>query len=411
MFKERGYDIVDFTEEADVYVINTCTVTHLADRKSRQLIRRCRKTNPQARVVVAGCYSQVSPLEVERLPGVSLVIGTAGKKRIVDLLEETSGQEGPVIRVQELAQDSCFEEMDTCNIINRARAYLKIQEGCEQFCTYCIIPYARGPVRSRPPENALSEAERLIANGFREIVLTGIHLGHYGRDLSGGINLEMLLARLLALDSNVRWRLSSLEPTEVSNELLALLDRHANFCPHLHLPLQSAHNEILRAMNRPYTTQEYRDMIKKVRRQIPDIALTTDVIVGFPGETDTHFQAYLSFIEEISFSGLHIFKYSPRRNTPAARFPCQVSPVVKEERSRKLQDLADKLAHRYSLAQKGKTLGVLAETYSPEGVWEGHSENYLMVRFRAEGIRRGEIVPVKVREVRGKTCFGQVYSH
>lgn len=405
-FMAKGYEIVDFEEYADVYVVNTCTVTHLADRKSRQLIRRCRKINPQAKVVVAGCYAQVSSQEVEAIPGVSLIVGTGGKNRIADLLAELSPHDLGAARVERIDDLSCFEEMEARPLINRARAYLKIQEGCRQFCTYCIIPYARGPLRSRTVENTLGEAKELIAAGFKEIVLTGIHLGLYGREQKDGSGLEKLLPQLLSLDKSVRWRLSSVEPTEISGEILDLLKEYDNFCPHLHLPLQSGHNDILKAMNRPYTTQKYEEIIAMIRAAVPDVAITTDLLVGFPGEMPEHFQAYLSFLEKMAFSRVHVFPYSPRKGTPAAEFPDQVPARVKEARSRKMRRLAHRLEQEYAGRFVGKTLQVLQETEVEKGIWEGHSENYIIVRFFSASQKKGEIIPVKITEVREDFCWG-----
>jgi threonylcarbamoyladenosine tRNA methylthiotransferase MtaB len=407
LFKERGYNIVDFADPADVYVINTCTVTHLADRKSRQVIRRCRKNNPGAKVVVAGCYSQVSPQEVERIPGVNLVVGTLEKNRIVEWLEEMGEDAGqPVLKVRDLCEARDFEDLEIDRVIGRTRAYLKIQDGCEQYCSYCIIPYARGPGRSRPKPGVLREARRLIAAGFKEIVLTGIHLGAYGRDLDAGASLEDLLPELLALSGDVRWRLSSLEPTEVSGALLEIMASFPNICPHLHLPLQSAHDEILKTMNRPYSTGEYRKVIERVRTVLPDIAVTTDIMVGFPGETDEHFKVYPGFIEEMAFSRLHVFKFSPRRGTPAALFEGQVPASVSEERSRQMIRLGERLARRYAGRFVGRTLRVLAETEKGEGCWEGHSENYLLIEFASAKTQRGDIVSVRLERANGDKCRG-----
>jgi threonylcarbamoyladenosine tRNA methylthiotransferase MtaB len=410
LFRERGYQVVDWGEPADVYVINTCTVTHLADRKSRQFIRQAVKKNPQAKVVVTGCYAQASPQEVAGLPGVDLVVGNRDKGRIVDLLAEAEkGKKGerPPVVISNLGENRDFKDIKATETTNRARAYLKVQEGCEQFCTYCIIPYARGPVRSRPLENTVKAAQKLIEDGFREVVLTGIHLGAYGQDLEKSINLEHLLKRLLTLSSSVRWRLSSLEPTEVTEGLIELLAEHPNFCPHLHLPLQSAHDEILQAMNRPYTVQQYMDVVERVRLVLPDICLTTDIMVGFPGETEEHFQVFPGVLKKIGFSDLHVFKYSPRKGTPAAGYPRQVPPAVKTQRSSVLLALATELAERYASRFLGRRMGVLAETHLGQDLWEGHSENYLRVRFKKKGVKRGEIIPLTLQKVSGKNCFGK----
>lgn len=406
LFKDKGYDIVDFDGRADIYILNTCTVTHMADRKSRQLIHRCTKNSPDSLVVVAGCYAQVNPGEIEKIPGVDLIVGTSGKNRIVEMVEDLRKNKNPLNQVGLLDKKSCFEEISPVKAIDRARAYLKVQDGCEQFCTYCIIPYARGPIRSRSIENTLKESEKLIDAGLKEIILTGIHLGLYGRDLGGGITLAGLLPRLLSINKEVRWRLSSLEPMELSEEILDLMRVNSNLCPHLHLPLQAAHNDILKAMNRPYTTEEYRQVIEKARRAVPDIAITTDLMVGFPGETEDHFQASLSFIEEMAFSRMHVFKYSQRRGTPAADYRDQISAFDKEKRSSKVRLLADKLEQAYAQRFNGRILQVLTEKKTGEGKWEGHSENYLQVIFTADSVEKGEIIPVKIQEIREGLLWG-----
>lgn len=417
LFREKGYAIVDFEEKADVYVINTCTVTHLADRKSRQMIRRALKINPQAEVVVTGCYAQTNPEAIQKITGVSLIVGTNEKSRLVDLVEELLTEKGlgtdkhcPSLFVRKYQERQEFDELKAEKNIKRARAYLKVQEGCDQFCSYCIIPYARGPVRSRSPENTLAEAERLIEAGFKEIVLLGIHLGAYGRGEGAGKNLVSLLQQLLSLTDQVRWRLGSLEPVEVSAELLDLMQEYQNFCPHLHLPLQSGHDEILKAMKRPYSTAQYLGIITEIRKRIPGIALTTDVMVGFPGETEEHFQAYLSFVERVAFSRLHVFKYSPRKGTPAAQFGGQVPPAVKEARSRKMMQLGEKLARQYAEKFLEQTVDVLVEEKVAECTGEGSSANYLKVRFNLPEVPRGQIIPVRLKKIEKAYCFGEVFQ-
>jgi len=416
LFREKGYEIVDFTAEADVYIINTCTVTHLADRKSRQMIRRAFKVNPQAQIVVTGCYAQTDAEAIKKIAGVRLIVGTNEKSRLVELVEDilTQKKQGaaiikptPQIYVRKYQQRQEFEEIKLEKRIERSRAYLKVQEGCDQFCSYCIIPYARGPVRSRSLNSTLAEAERLIKAGFKEIVLLGIHLGAYGREQGEGINLVYLLKHLLSLTDQVRWRLGSLEPVEVSPELLELMQSYPNFCPHLHLPLQSGHDEILKAMKRPYTTEQYWEIITGIRNTIPNIAITTDVMVGFPGETDEHFQDYLKYVEKAAFSRLHVFKYSPRRGTPAAGFSGQVSPTEKEDRSRKMIRLGEKLAKLYAQRFVQQTLNVLVEEKVDENTWEGSSANYLKVRFNSNEALRREIIPIYLKKVEKNHCFGE----
>lgn len=419
LFNEKGYEIVDPDQAADVYVLNTCTVTHLADRKSRQFIRRAVKANAAARIVVMGCYAQVSPEEVRKIPGVSLIAGTSNRRKIIDWLEQEQKKEAlqknqcaPASLVRDIQEQKIFEEIDTEKMIGRSRAYLKVQEGCEQYCSYCIIPYARGPYRSRDIDNAMAEGDKLIKAGFKEIILTGIHLGAYGCDLPGRTGLAVLLSKLLPLDKSVRWRLSSLEPTEVSRELLQLMRDNANFCPHLHLPLQSGHDETLQRMRRPYTTGQFAEIVAGIRKIIPDICLSTDIMVGFPGETDEQFQSGLEFVREIGFGRIHVFQYSPRRGTPAAQFGGQVPAQVKEQRSRKLIELGLESGRRYADRFIGKTLDVLAETqaephFNPEqALWQGHSANYLEVSFASNRNEKGKIIPVRLEKVEDGACFG-----
>lgn len=412
LFKEHNYDIVEPEEIADIYIINTCTVTHLADRKSRNFIRRARKNNSQAKVIVMGCYAQMSPETVKKIPGVNLVIGTADKNKIMDWLEELEQINEPLVCVRDIRAQKEFQEIHDQLPVGRTRAYLKVQEGCNQFCSYCIIPYARGPIRSRSLTNTVKQAQKLIVNGYKEIILTGIHLGAYGRELKENISLETLLHELLQINPDVRWRLSSIEPTEVSSELVELMYTYENFCPHLHMPLQSGHNEILKAMNRPYTTEEYENVVAMVRKKIPNICLTTDIMVGFPGETEEHFNAYVKFVETIKFSDLHVFKYSPRKGTPAAAFAGQVTPPEKERRSTILINTAKELAKQYASGFIGEKVRVLVEKQVRDSLWEGHSENYLKVEFSQISniesvIQKGQIIPVEINEVCDEVCLGK----
>lgn len=411
LLKESGYEIIQPEEIADIYIINTCTVTHLADRKSRNFIRRAKKINPVAKVVVMGCYAQMASEVVKEIPGVDLVIGTADKNKILDWIVKIEDNVDPLVFVKDIKEQKVFQEIHDQQPIGRTRSYLKVQEGCDQYCTYCIIPYARGPIRSRTLNNTLKEAVNLIDNGYKEIILTGIHLGAYGRELDGDIRLEILLKELLQISTDVRWRLSSIEPTEVSTELVQLMRDYNNFCPHLHMPLQSGHDDILKAMNRPYTTKEFEKVVNMVRQGVPDICLTTDIMVGFPGETEEHFDSYVKFVNKIAFSDLHVFKYSPRKGTPAAKFSNQVPPGEKEKRSRVLLESAQKLVRQYADKFIGKKVMVLVEKQLENGLWEGHSENYLKVQFNkkiASSIApKGEIVTIEIIEVLDGTCIGK----
>jgi threonylcarbamoyladenosine tRNA methylthiotransferase MtaB len=406
IFRNDGYEVVPFEEQADVYVINTCTVTNMGDRKSRQVIRRAAKLNPEGIVVVMGCYAQTSPEEVLKIPGVDLVVGTQQRGRILDLVEGLMEDRQTLNVVQDLWQGAVFEELPTIESESRVRATLKIQEGCNQFCTYCIIPYARGPVRSRDPEKALEEARKLTEAGYVELVLTGIHTGAYGTDL--GIDLNYLVSRLVDLPGLKRLRLSSIEVTELTPDLVETLVTNPKICPHLHIPLQSGSDHILSRMNRPYTTREFAEVVNTLRLKLPGLAITTDLIVGFPGEDAEDHKASLEFARNMGFAGIHVFKYSPRTGTPAAGYSDQVTPVTKEERSKEFLRLAEASWQKYAQNFLGDTLEVLVEQTVGENLWEGHTANYLRVRFASkEEELRGRIMGVKLHRLSKNYILGE----
>ncbi|MGI6224639.1 MAG: tRNA (N(6)-L-threonylcarbamoyladenosine(37)-C(2))-methylthiotransferase MtaB [Peptococcales bacterium] len=409
LFKEHNYQVVDFEEIADVYIINTCTVTHLGDRKSRQFIRRAIHNNPQALIVVTGCYAQTSPGEVEKIPGVDLIIGTRDRARIVDLIQEHKKSTTPITYVHDILKAKDFEELPVDRLINRTRAYLKVQEGCEQFCTYCIIPFARGPSRSRSVENTLQEAHKLVEAGFKELILTGIHLGAYGKDLDVQVDLAFLCKEILAKTNIKRLRLSSIEPTEISDELITLMERDSRFCRHLHIPLQNGDDLILKKMHRPYSTDDYRKIIAKIRSRVPHIGISTDIMVGFPGETSEHFANSLSFVKEMDFMSLHVFKYSPRKGTPASKFDQQVSSQEKEKRSKAMLKVAEMGFHSFANKYLGQTLDVLIESNWPQGGWEGHTDNFLRVVFDGQA-EKGTIVSVKLTRIEKNYVQGVLAS-
>jgi len=407
LFREAGYQVVDFDGEADVYVIHTCTVTHLGDRKSRQVIRRAVRQNPEAVVVVSGCYAQVAPGEVLQIPGVDLVIGTQNRAQIVSLVEKVMEERRPLNAVQDILRVREFEELPI-EETGRVRAFMKIQEGCQNFCTYCIIPFARGPVRSRRPEKVLEEARRLVQNGYQEIVLTGICTGAYGRDLGEGMDLNRLLLQLKDIPGLRRLRISSLDPNDFTPELIDTLTGDPVFCSHLHISLQSGHDKILRDMRRQYTTAYFADLLQALRQRRPRIAITTDIMVGFPGETEEEHRSSLAFVERMALAGLHVFKYSPRKGTKAYDFPGQVPHPVKEKRSQDFLALDKKLRDAYARSFLGETLAVLVETDVEGGYWEGHTDNYLKVRFPAAEDLRGQIVPVRLLETAGDYILGSL---
>lgn len=382
LFKTHGYELVSFSEEADVYVINTCSVTQLGEKKSRQLIRRAHRMNPAAVVAVTGCYAQAEAETIRAMEGVGVVIGTRERGRIVELVEEamTSGQTQDV--VGNIMEADTFEDIPLTEWPLRTRAFLKIQEGCTNFCTYCIIPYTRGPLRSRPVDSIREEARRLAEGGFHEIVLTGIHLGAYGRDLTDDIDLADAAQAVLDAGGIKRLRIGSLESIEVSPKLLALLKEDGRICHHLHLPLQAGHDVVLKAMNRHYTAVEFKDLLAHLLSEVPDLAITTDIIVGFPGETDEIFEETLKYVESLPLSGMHVFPYSRRKGTPAASYPNQVEESVKKERAHRMGQLAEQKAQDYAATWIGKDVEILVERCT-DGRIEGLTPQY--IRVHAEG--------------------------
>ncbi|GAB6180062.1 tRNA (N(6)-L-threonylcarbamoyladenosine(37)-C(2))-methylthiotransferase MtaB [Desulfotomaculum defluvii] len=411
LFRQAGYEIVDFEEHADVYVINTCTVTHMGDRKSRQIIRRAAKQNPEAVIAVTGCYAQTSPGEVLEIPGVDLVVGTKDKSKMVNLVEAYARGKGPVNAVRDIMGIDCFEELPVPTEQGKTRAFLKIQEGCNSFCAYCIIPYARGPVRSRIPDNVISSAAALIEQGFKEIVLTGIHIGAYGQDFADKhIDLGWLVDRLAKLPGLVRLRLGSVEPHDINDALINSVAENSNVCRHLHIPLQSGDNEVLARMKRRYNTKQFLELVNKIYQAVDGIAITSDVIVGFPGETKENFENTLKTVEQASFAGIHVFKYSPRKGTPAAEMADQVSPQEKEERSKRLIELGNHLAQSFNQLQVGKKLTVLVEQPHEKNhkLWEGHTDTYIKVIFPGEESLQGELVKVQIETAEDSILKGRI---
>lgn len=409
LFKEAGYEILNHNEAADVYVINTCSVTSLGDKKSRQLIRRVQRQNPEAIVAVTGCYAQIAPEEIKAIEGVRVVLGTANRKRIVEYVEQAIAQHGRIIDgLTDIMQAKEFEDIPLLDMPTRTRAFLKIQEGCTNFCSYCIIPFTRGPLRSRPLESVRSEAKKLLDNGFKEIVFTGIHLGAYGRDLAGDISLVDAVKAVLDLPGLRRLRLGSLESIELSPELLELLHMHPKFSHHLHLPLQAGSDDVLKRMNRHYNRAEFAELLDKARAAVPGVAVSTDVIVGFPGETEEMFADSLEYIKMLKFSRIHVFPYSPRSGTPAAAMPDQISDAVKKERVHRLQQLAVKMAQSYYESYLGSEQSVLFET-DTKGECDGLTDTYIRVYTDDKPIL-GEIYLVRLERLYKDGVYGKIIS-
>lgn len=410
LFKQRGYEILPFDQVADVYVINTCSVTHLGEKKSRQIIRRAIRLNDKAIVAVAGCYAQVSPEEIEAIEGVKVIVGTQDRHRIVDLVEEAVNSISPVNVVANIMNAEHFEDIPLFDTPGRTRAFLKIQEGCTNFCTYCIIPYARGPLRSRPLESIITESEKLIGAGFREIVLTGIHLGAYGRGMEGNITLVDAVKAVLSRDGLTRLRLGSLESIEISDELITIMQQDDRLCDHLHLPLQAGDDTILKAMNRHYTLAEYRQLINNIKMSIPSIGISTDIIVGFPGETREMFENALQFVEKMNFSRMHIFPYSRRSGTPAAEFGEQVSEDEKKYRVNKMQELADRKAVEFQEQFLNKQMDVLfeIENQKKSAIIDGLTGNYIRVYVNGNENMQGRIYKVLLLKTYQDGLWGEI---
>ena len=411
LFLRSGHQLVSFDGEADVYIINTCVVTNTGQRKSRQTIHRAIRKNPNALIVVTGCYPQTAAEEVKAIAGVDMIIGNQDRAQIVQLVEERLAhrQTDTLDAVHKLTASTAFEEMAAGDITDKTRAFLKIQEGCNQFCTYCIIPYARGPLRSRSLESIRTETQRLISAGFKEIVLIGIHLGCYGKENHDGPTLYDAVKTVLDVPGVQRLRLGSLESVEVEPRLLTLMQEDARFCRHLHLPLQSGCDKTLQAMHRPYTTAKFKTLLADIKTRVPDIAITTDVIVGFPGETEADFETTCKFAESCGFSKMHIFPFSARKGTPAEKFAGAVTEAVKKERADILGGIDGTMHKAFLQAMVGQTAEVLFEQPAGEDYFEGLTGNYQRVFVKSGGRNLGgEILPVKITAFDGEKLLGEI---
>lgn len=398
MFKDHGYERVDFERMADVYVINTCTVTNTGDKKSRQIIRRAVRKNPEAIVCVTGCYAQTSPGEVMEIDGVDIVVGTQNRKKMIPLIEEHKETRLPINGVENIMKTRVFEEMDVPEFSDRTRASLKIQEGCNNFCTFCIIPWSRGLLRSREPESVIEQAQKLVDAGYKEIVLTGIHTAGYGEDFTD-YNFANLLKDLESkVDGLQRIRISSIEASQITDEVIDVLDKSEKIVRHLHIPLQSGSSSVLQRMRRKYSAEYYAEKIEKIKRALPGLAITSDIIVGFPGETEEEFMETYNFVKKIGYAELHVFPYSQRTGTPAARMDNQVPKEVKEERVERMIELSNKLAQEYAHKYEGDVLEVIPEEISENNPNHlvGYSDNYIKIEFEGSEQLIGSIVRVKL---------------
>ena len=397
LFKQKDYKVVPNDEKADIYVINTCSVTSFADKKSRQLIRRSARLNENAVIAVTGCYAQAASDKVAEITGVKVVLGTNNRHQIVDFVEAAMNDGEIHNGVTDIMKARDFEDIPMLEVPARTRAFLKIQEGCNNFCSYCIIPFTRGPVRSRKLASVKSEAEKFLSMGFKEIVFTGIHLGAYGRDFHDGTTLADAARTVLELDGLQRLRLGSLESIELSEELLTMVRENPKFSHHLHLPLQAGSDYVLKRMNRHYNREEFRKLIENVKNAIPGVAISTDIIVGFPGETEEMFAESLDYIRSLGFSRVHVFPYSPREGTPAASMPDQIPDNIKKERVHRLQQVAEEMTRAFHEQYLGTKQKVLWETRT-KGVTDGVTDTYIRVYTKADVIP-GEITEVKLERL------------
>ena len=416
-FIKNNYEIVENTQKADIYVINTCTVTNMAERKSRQMLRRVKEINPSAVLVVCGCYAQVAKNELEQIPEIDIILGINEKNEIVQIVENymekmaEQDKKSQEAEIDDVSKQKEFLDFGDVTYTEKNRAVVKVQDGCNMFCSYCIIPYARGRIRSRKIESVVSEIEKIAKEEIKEVVITGIHVASYGKDFdnentSKKIRLIDLLEAINKIDGIDRIRLSSLEPTIVDEEFATRLSKLDKICDHFHLSLQSGCDETLKRMNRKYTTQIYRDAVATLRKYYPEASFTTDVIVGFPGETDEEFAKTYEFLKEIDFYRLHVFKYSPRRGTVAEKMPNQIDGNKKEERSNKLIELSNSTENKHNQSYIGKTVKVLFEEFE-DGFFKGHTTNYMMVKVA--GVEEqsdkfvNQILDVKIKENNDET--------
>ena len=392
-FKNSGYEIVDFEEIADIYIINTCTVTNMSDKKSRQILRQANKRNPRDLVVACGCYVQVAKEEIEKIPEIDLCIGTNEKADIVKYVEDYKFNNN--VKLQNVLYEAEFDEFGSVTYTEKTRAVIKVQDGCDRFCSYCIIPFARGKVRSRKPENIINEITQISKNGIKEVVITGIHIASYGKDFEKEYKLIDLLEDINKINGIERIRLGSIEPLLITQEFINRLVKLDKICHHFHLSLQSGCTETLKRMNRRYTIEEFEEITKRLRKAYEDVILTTDIIVGFPGESEKEFEETYKFLEKIKFYKMHIFKYSPRKGTKAAEMKNQIPGDIKEKRSKMLLELSDKNENEYLDNYINKEIEVLFEEQDKE-FYKGHTANYIMVKLKTNMNVSNVIVNVKI---------------
>ncbi len=403
-FESAGYNTVGFDENADVYLVNTCTVTNMADKKSRQMLARAKKKNPDSLVVAVGCYVQAAKDTLEKVDNIDLLVGNTDKGRVVEVVENYLDDD-VMPNVTDLAKYRLYDEMWVSLKQGHTRAHIKIQDGCDQFCSYCIIPFARGRIRSRQADSIIAEVKELVSNGYKEVVLTGIHLASYGKQFEA-YELIDLLTELNEVAGLSRIRLGSLEPTLITDEFVRRVKALTKVCDHYHLSLQSGNDDVLRAMNRNYSTKDYLEACVRLRNSFPSVAITTDLIVGFPGETKAQFESTLTFLETVRLSDIHVFKYSKRDGTKAAKMSGQIDGNVKNQRSQKAMDLTKVLREEFTQGSIGCDVSVLLEdneVVDGKEYYVGHTSNYIKVYFE----KKDEFIRGDFRRGRGMKLFGE----
>ena len=404
---KAGYTVVDFENTADVYIINTCTVTGASDKKSRQMIRRAVRKNPNAIIVVAGCYAQASADKVLEIDGVDIVLGTKDRGRLAKIIKSHVSEKQPESFVTDVDGEYVFEELSVGEFNERTRAFVKIQDGCDRFCSYCIIPYVRGPVRSRSPQEIIDEVTRLTHEGYKEFVLAGIHVASYGRDLPN-IDLTDIITEIHDIEGVKRIRLSSIEPMFVNDKFLKAASSLEKLCNHFHLSLQSGSIQTLKAMNRMYTPDDYLLAVNSLKNAMPGTAFTTDIIAGFPGETDAAFEESLRFVESVGLSKIHVFPYSRRQGTPAADFANQIPQQVINTRTERMLALGDKLHRDFLKNSVNKEFDVLFEQECDNNVYAGYSRDYLPVRAASQDNLINKLCCVRISSVSDSFVFGEI---
>lgn len=409
-FVIEGYEVVEFNDVADVYVINTCTVTNMGDKKSRQIIGKARRLNPDAIIAVVGCYAQIAPKEVGDIDGVDVVLGTRNKGDIVYYVNKARDEGKQQIQVNTVLKNKKFEDLNIEEYKDKTRAFLKIQDGCNRFCTYCLIPYARGAVCSKKPEKVKAEIINLAKHGFKEIILSGIHTASYGIDLDNKVSLIDILEEIENINGIERVRIGSIDPTFFTEGIVERLLNLKKLCPHFHLSLQSGCDDTLKRMNRRYTTKEYEDIVNLLRRNIKDVSITTDIIVGFPGETIEEFERTYEFLNRIKLTKMHIFKFSPRTGTKAATMANQIDGKVKEERSKRLIKLNNNNEKSFAQNHIGKIIEVLFESEVSDklGFYMGYTTNYIRVEAQSPYDILGKILKVKITSFSDEIAHGEI---